>query len=467
MPKKSKPTKHRPFYKSKPPKPTKGRAGSPSRLHGKSNFDRRDAEIAPYHPISPAHFKLREDGSIKSSAAVPAASSDSSNQSRRDACATLPRLVFHDDSHSLWLYHGNCLELLDAIYAKYGDAGRFDAIFADPPYFLSNGGITCHAGRMVKVDKGDWDKSRGAEENHNFNLEWLKRCQKVLKPNGTIWVTGTHHVIFSIGFAMQQLGYKILNDIAWEKPNPPPNLSCRYFTHSTETVLWAAKNEKSKHVFNYQEMRKVTGKQMKTVWREKEFPVGEEEMPLIWTLPAPSNGEKAFGKHPTQKPVALVERCLLASTNEGDLVLDPFLGGGTTAIAALHIKRGCVGIELNLAYLTLAAKRTNREIVLIWLRNFRVRIEVSVFSQNDLDLFSDSINGSRAMDDKPQVPTERIFHECKFVFLSCAQVERGAVVHTTVDVSLQDAWAKTPNGKKRETTHVVRCETEIFRVRLW
>jgi site-specific DNA-methyltransferase (adenine-specific) len=214
---------------------------------------------------------------------------------------------------------------------------------------------------MVKVDKGDWDKSQGADENHNFNLEWLRRCQRVLKPNGTIWVSGTHHVIFSIGFAMQQLGFKVLNDIAWEKPNPPPNLSCRYFTHSTETILWAAKNEKSKHVFNYQEMRKVTGKQMKTVWRETEFPVGEEEMPLIWTLPAPSNGEKEFGKHPTQKPVALVERCLLASTNEGDLVLDPFHGGGTTAVASLRLKRGCVGIELDEAHASLAVKRIKAE----------------------------------------------------------------------------------------------------------
>jgi site-specific DNA-methyltransferase (adenine-specific) len=258
---------------------------------------------------------------------------------------SVPQLIFTSDNPLIRLYHGNSLELLDAIYAKYGDAGRFDAIFADPPYFLSNGGITCHAGRMVKVDKGDWDVSRGLELNHEFNLEWLKRCQRVLKPNGTIWVSGTHHVIFSIGFAMQQLGYKILNDIAWEKPNPPPNLSCRYFTHSTETILWAAKNEKSKHVFNYQEMRKVTGKQMKTVW----------------TMSSPKNGEKAFGKHPTQKPVALVERCLLASTNEGDLVLDPFLGGGTTAIAALHIKRGCVGIELDEAHAKLAVKRIKSE----------------------------------------------------------------------------------------------------------
>jgi len=277
------------------------------------------------------------------------------------------------------LYHGNCLELLDAIAAKYPE-GRFDAIFADPPYFLSNGGITCHAGKMVKVDKGDWDISRGPELNHEFNTEWLRRCQRVLKPNGTIWVTGTHHVIFSIGYALQQLGFKILNDIAWEKPNPPPNLSCRYFTHSTETVLWAAKNAKSKHVFNYQEMRKVTGKQMKTVWRAKEFEpqMGTDETQMrrenicenlcesvaenIWTLGAPGRDEKEHGKHPTQKPVALVERCLLASTREDDLVLDPFLGNGTTAVAAIRLKRHCVGIELDLHNVQMAEKRVKSEI---------------------------------------------------------------------------------------------------------
>lgn len=399
-------------------------------------------------PISPAHFLLREDGTI--------------DVAQRDE-PRAPVLTFHDDSRRLWLYHGNSLELLDAIAAKYPE-GRFDCIFADPPYFLSNGGISCHAGRMVKVDKGDWDKSRGAEVNHEFNREWLKRCQKVLKPNGTIWITGTHHVIFSIGYALQQLGFKILNDIAWEKPNPPPNLSCRYFTHSTETILWAAKTEKSKHLFNYQEMRKVTGKQMKTVWREKEFPVDAAEMPLIWTMTAPGSDEKTFGKHPTQKPVSLVERCIAASTNPGDLVLDPFLGGGTTAVACARLNRGCLGIELDLSHLMLAAKRTDREIIEIWLRNFRVRFDVTIFLLNDLDLFSETIKGS-GVDDKPLVPTESIYHECKFVFLSAAQVERGSVVHTTVDVSLQEAWAKTPTGKKRETTHIVRCETEIFRIK--
>jgi site-specific DNA-methyltransferase (adenine-specific) len=268
--------------------------------------------------------------------------------------------IFSNHARGVWLYQGNSLAILEAVADKYPE-GCFDMIFADPPYFLSNGGITCHAGRMVSVHKGDWDKSRGAEENHNFNRAWLDRCRRVLKPNGTIWVTGTHHVIFSVGFAMQQLGFKILNDIAWEKPNPPPNLSCRYFTHSTETILWAAKSEKSKHVFNYQAMKKVTGKQMKTVWRAGECSVDEEEMPLVWTMSAPGKDEKAEGKHPAQKPVALIERCIAASTAEGGLVLDPFMGAGSTAIACLRQRRQFVGVELDPEHAGLATRRVEAE----------------------------------------------------------------------------------------------------------
>ena len=336
----------------------------PKPLYRQKTPEIKGEDFVHAEPIIPAHFALREDGTI----AVE----------RRDE-KRAPVLTFHDDARQLWLYQGNSLELLDAIAAKYPE-GRFDAIFADPPYFLSNGGISCHAGKMVKVDKGDWDKSRGAEVNHEFNLEWLKRCQRVLKPNGTIWITGTHHVIFSIGFAMQQLGFKILNDIAWEKPNPPPNLSCRYFTHSTETILWAAKSEKSRHLFNYQEMRKVTGKQMKTVWRKEEFEQQSNEatkkeaelcslvpslLNPIWTMTAPGGDEKTFGKHPTQKPVALVERCILASTNPGDMVLDPFLGGGTTVVACARLNRGCVGIEMDEAHAKLSKKRLENMISII------------------------------------------------------------------------------------------------------
>ncbi len=256
------------------------------------------------------------------------------------------RCYYQNEKYGIWLYQANSLELMDLIISTY-PSGCFDMIFADPPYFLSNGGITCHAGKMVKVDKGDWDVSRGAEINHEFNQAWISRCQKLLNPNGTLWVTGTHHIIFSVGYAMQQLGMKILNDIAWEKPNPPPNLSCRYFTHSTETVIWAAKDDKSKHVFNYDLMRASNkGKQMKTVW----------------SMPAPNGDEKTFGKHPTQKPVALVERCLLASTNEGQRVLDPFNGSGTTGIACLRHRRNYVGIEMSTEYLDLSVKRIAAEI---------------------------------------------------------------------------------------------------------
>jgi len=254
------------------------------------------------------------------------------------------RCYFRNDERGVWLYHANCIEFMDILIRKYPE-GRFDMIFADPPYFLSNGGITCHAGKMVKVDKGQWDKSKGPELNHEFNTSWLSRCQALLKPSGTLWVSGTHHVIHSVGYAMQQLGMKILNDITWEKPNPPPNLSCRYFTHATETIIWAAKNDKSKHCFNYHAMRELNaGKQMKSVW----------------TFTASNGEEKDFGKHPTQKPVALLERIILSSTNEGDLILDPFAGSSTTGVAAIKLKRRFVGCELEPEYLVLSAKRLER-----------------------------------------------------------------------------------------------------------
>ncbi len=254
--------------------------------------------------------------------------------------------IFRNDEFGVWLYHANCIEVMDMIIGKY-PAGKFDMIFADPPYFLSNGGITCHAGKMVKVDKGQWDKSNGPAMNHEFNMAWLSRCKKILKPNGTIWVSGTHHAIHSVGYAMQQLEMKILNDMTWEKPNPPPNLSCRYFTHSTETIIWAAKTETSKHCFNYEKMREInSGKQMKSVW----------------SFRSPNGDEKEFGKHPTQKPVALLERIILASTNEDDLIFDPFTGSSTTGVAALNVHRKFVGTELEPEFINLSIARLKRAI---------------------------------------------------------------------------------------------------------
>lgn len=238
------------------------------------------------------------------------------------------------------LIQGDCIKKMQDLYNERGSF--VDLIFCDPPYFLSNGGITCQSGKMTKVDKGVWDKSRGIEENHKFNFEWLSLCQKILEKNGTIMVSGTSHVIYSVGFAMQQLGMKILNNITWQKPNPPPNLSCRYFTHSAETIIWAAKNLKAKHTFNYQDMKQLNGgKQMKDVW----------------TMTAPSKKEKELGKHPTQKPVELLKRLICAASNEGALVLDPFNGSGTTGVACLETKRSYIGIEIEKEYFQLSNKR--------------------------------------------------------------------------------------------------------------
>jgi len=220
-----------------------------------------------------------------------------------------------------------------------------DCVWTDPPYFLSNDGSTCVAGKRSKVNKGEWDRSQGLPQDHEFNLQWLAECQRVLKPTGTLWVSGTTHVYLSVGMALMQLGFRILNDIVWEKPNPPPNLGCRCFTHSTEMILWAAKSAKgsaARHVFNYDEMKQRNdGRQMKNVWR----------------MPAPGAGEKRHGRHPTQKPLALIERCLAASTLPGQLVLDPFAGSGSTGVAALSIGRAFVGSELDPDYARLAAGR--------------------------------------------------------------------------------------------------------------
>ena len=238
------------------------------------------------------------------------------------------------------LYHGDALEVLASIPDE-----SIDCVWTDPPYMLSNDGITCVAGEMVSVNKGEWDRSGGLESDHQFNLQWTKECHRVLKPTGTIWVSGTMHVYPSVGMALLQNGFRLLNDIIWVKPNPPPNLGRRTFTHSTEVVLWASKAPKGsrhKYTFNYQEMRQENGgKQMKTVWQ----------------FTSPKANEKRYGKHPTQKPLALIDRCLRASTNQDDVVLDPFAGAGSTGVAALKLGRTFVGIELDPSFIELSIKR--------------------------------------------------------------------------------------------------------------
>jgi site-specific DNA-methyltransferase (adenine-specific) len=225
-----------------------------------------------------------------------------------------------------------------------------DMIFADPPYNLSNGGFSIHSGKMVSVNKGDWDRSRGFADDYNFHYRWLEACKRVLKPQGTLWVSGTYHSIYQCGHVLQALDYHILNDIAWFKPNASPNLSCRFFTASHETLIWARKEKKSKHIFNYEQMKEGD-------WSEDRLKKQGCQMRSVWAIGPPKQAEKKFGKHPTQKPLELLRRIVLASSNEGDIILDPFTGSSTTGLVAKMCGRKFVGIDLEKEYLDLSIKR--------------------------------------------------------------------------------------------------------------
>ena len=237
------------------------------------------------------------------------------------------------------IINGDALEVLKEL-----PPNCIDLIFADPPYNLSNDGFTCHAGKRVSVNKGEWDRSDGIEEDFNFHYNWISECKRVLKPSGTIWISGTYHSIYLCGFALQKQGWHLLNDISWFKPNASPNLSCRMFTASHETLIWARKNKNAKHTFNYEEIKNKE-------WENDILKKPGKQMRSVWAIGTPTNGEKKYGKHPTQKPLALLERIILASSNVNDLVLDPFCGSATTGVAAIKNNRRFAGIDIEKEYL--------------------------------------------------------------------------------------------------------------------
>jgi site-specific DNA-methyltransferase (adenine-specific) len=245
---------------------------------------------------------------------------------------------YYFENKEFKLIHNDTFKTLKKMNDK-----SFDMIFADPPYFLSGNGITCSGGKMVSVRKGNWDEKISSQDKHKFNKKWIKESYRVLKDEGTIWISGTMHNIYSIGMALEEEGFKIINNITWQKTNPPPNLACRAFTHSTETLLWAKKDlKKASHKFNYHDMKNINnGKQMKDVWTT--------------SILKPS--EKRLGKHPTQKPLEVIERIILASTNENDLILDPFNGSGTSGIASVKLNRNYIGIDNEKEYLDLSIRR--------------------------------------------------------------------------------------------------------------
>ena len=278
---------------------------------------------------------------------------------------------FKSADNNFYLLHGDTFELLSQFEFK------FDMVFGDPPYFLSNGGLTVENGKVVSVNKGDWDKSLGFEYINEFNCKWLSLIRDKMKEDATIWISGTMHNIFSVGQILTELGFKILNVITWEKTNPPPNFSCRYFTYSAEQIIWARKNEKVPHYFNYELMKGLNAdKQMKDVWK----------------LPAIQSWEKSCGKHPTQKPLSVLTRLILASTKPNAWILDPFAGSSTTGISANLLNRRFVGIDKELEFLEISKNRKLEIVNKSIAENYKAKIagfiekkQLSTFLRNEID----------------------------------------------------------------------------------
>ncbi|GAA8850778.1 site-specific DNA-methyltransferase [Helicobacter pylori] len=248
----------------------------------------------------------------------------------------LSRPIFKSQDQLFTLYQGDCNEVLPQF------ENAFDLIFADPPYFLSNDGLSIQSGKIVSVNKGDWDKEDGINDIDEFNYQWINNAKKALKNTGSLLISGTYHNIFSLGRILQKLDFKILNLITWQKTNPPPNFSCRYLTHSTEQIIWARKSRKHKHVFNYEVLKKINN---------------DKQMRDVWSFPAIAPWEKANGKHPTQKPLALLVRLLLMASDENSLIGDPFSGSSTTGIAANLLKREFIGIEKESEFIKISMDR--------------------------------------------------------------------------------------------------------------
>ena len=261
---------------------------------------------------------------------------------------------YRSASHDFNLLNGDTFELLPQFNF------HFDMIFADPPYFLSNDGISVQAGKIVSVNKGEWDRGGSPEQIDDFNRRWIGLCRDKLKDDGTIWISGTYHNIFSVANNLTELGFKILNVITWAKTNPPPNISCRYFTYSSEFIIWARKSVKKPHHFNYELMKQLND---------------DKQMTDVWRLPAIAPWEKTCGKQPTQKPLALLTRIILASTDKNAWVLDPSAGSSTTGIAANLVGRRYLGIEREQEFVEISRKRREEIEDINTYHNYRKKIK--------------------------------------------------------------------------------------------
>ena len=235
------------------------------------------------------------------------------------------------------LFNDDCINTL-----KILPKSSVNMIFADPPYFLSNDGISISSGKVVSVNKGNWDKKENYEDIYLFTKRWLQSCYLVLKNTGTIWVSGTKHNIFDVKKAIDEVGFSLINIVIWKKIDPPPLIYKNKFRFSYEFIIWAKKSKN--YYFNYEAMYKINN----------------EEMQDVWLLPSVSMKEKRYGRHPTQKPECLLERIIIASTKEEDVVLDPFMGSGTTCVVAKKLNRKWIGIDKERQFYDIAKIRISK-----------------------------------------------------------------------------------------------------------
>lgn len=245
-------------------------------------------------------------------------------------------MFYQSSDNQFYLYQGDSIQVMCQLDQQV------DMIFADPPYFLSNGGKKIQGTQMVSVDKGSWDKLDSLEQINSFNRKWIDACKALLKDNGTIWVCGTFHNIYSVEMCLKEAGFQIINIITWQKSDPTPTWGDLHFNFSSEYIIWARKNPKSRHYFNFELMKQMNGGVL---------------MPDVWKLPTVGMWEKTCGKHPTQKPLRLLYRIILASTQIGETILDPFAGSCTTGIAANLLDRKFIGIDQSEEYLNLGIRR--------------------------------------------------------------------------------------------------------------
>lgn len=245
-------------------------------------------------------------------------------------------MYYQSEDNNFHLYKGDSMQVLRQLQQQV------DVIFADPPYFLSGGGKKIQGRSLVSVNKGDWDKSRSVDEIEEFNQEWIDACKPLLKDNGTIWVCGTFHNIYSVEKCLKKAGFQIINIITWHKSDPTPTWGELHFNFSSEYIIWARKNPRSKHFFNYELVKELNGGVL---------------MPDVWKLPTVGMWEKTCGKHTTQKPLRLLYRIVMSSTRLGETILDPFAGSCTTGIAANLLGRKFIGIDQSEEFLQLGIRR--------------------------------------------------------------------------------------------------------------